>query len=115
MRTLLLALLLGAIAVSGCAKKKNPSGSTDAAKSGKPVVRAEKSVLGRVAKVNEVGRFVVLNFATGKFPAQDQKLVVYRRDVKVAELKATGPQNGENMVADIVSGEPELNDEVREN
>ena len=84
-------------------------------KAGKPVVTTEKQLAGRVERVNAVGRFVVLSFPTGRMPAQDQRLALYRRDVKVGEVKVTGPQRGDNIVADIVSGEPEVSDEVREN
>lgn len=118
MRILLVAMLLCALAASGCAKKKD-SGSPAGAKAGntkpgKTVVTPDKPV-GRVATVNGVGKFVVLSFPTGKMPAEDQHLNIYRRDVKVAEVKITGPQRGENIVADIVSGEPEVSDEAREN
>ena len=113
MRILILAMLFCALAATGCAKKKGP-GASAGASAGKAVVTPEKTVMGRVATLNAVGHFVVLNFPAGNMPAQDQRLLVYRRDVKVAEVKITGPQRAENVVADIVSGEPEVGDEVRE-
>jgi hypothetical protein len=118
MRILVLLMLLCALAASGCARKKTSAASpsnSGGAKAGKPVVTTEKQLAGRVERVNAVGRFVVLSFPTGRMPAQDQRLALYRRDVKVGEVKVTGPQRGDNIVADIVSGEPEVSDEVREN
>jgi hypothetical protein len=106
-------MLLCALAAAGCAKKKAPGASAGAA-AGKAVVTPAINVMGRVSTLNVDGRFVVLNFPGGKMPAQDQRLAVYRRDVKVAEVKITGPQRESNVVADIVSGEPEVGDEVRE-
>ena len=114
MRILMLAMLLCTIAASGCAKKKS-SGASEGAKAGKPVVTQANMIVGRVATVNPTGRFVVLSFPTGKMPAQDQRLNIYRSNVKIAEVKITGPQKGENVVADILSGEPEVSDEAREN
>ncbi len=107
-------MLLCAVAASGCAKKKN-AGSSTGARTGTTVTPADKLVAGHVGTVNAVGRFVVLNFPTGKMPVENQKLNIYRKEVKVAEVKVTGPQRGENVVADIASGEPEVGDEAREN
>ena len=119
MRSFPTILLLGALVLSGCGKKKDQS-STDstgakAGASGKRVVTPESRMAGRVATVNPVGHFVILNFPTGRMPAQDQHLNLYRRDVKVGEVKVVGPQRGANVVADVVSGDPEVSDEAREN
>ncbi len=109
-------MLLCAIGASGCAKKKSASSANSAgAKTGKQTVTTEKMTVGQVATVNAVGHFVVLNFSGGKVPATNQQLAVYRHDVKVGDVKITGPQQGDNIVADIVSGEPEVSDEVRGN
>jgi len=117
MRILPLLMLLCALVASGCAKKKTnaaaPAGASGA-KAGRPVVTTEKQLAGRVERINAIGHFVVLSFPTGRMPASEQHLGLYRRDVKVGEVKVTGPQRGDNVVADIVSGEPEVSDEVRE-
>jgi hypothetical protein len=63
---------------------------------------------------NSVGRFVVLNFPAGHLPRMDQKLFLYRAGLKVAELNVTGPQSDDNTVADVVSGEARVGDEVRD-
>jgi hypothetical protein len=111
---LIVAMLLCALAACGCAKKKD-SGTSAGSKAGKPAVTTENMVVGHVATVNTIGRFVVLNFPAGTMPAQDQRLNLYRSNVKIGEVKITGPQRGENVVADIVSGEPEVSDEARGN
>lgn len=65
--------------------------------------------------VNKSARFVVLNFPIGEVAPRGQRLNVYRNGLKVAEVQVTGPQRENNTVADILTGSPEVNDEVREN
>ena len=69
--------------------------------------------MGKVAVVNTPARFVVLNFPLGKMAAVDQRLNLYRRGLKVGEVKVTGPQREDNIVADLVAGEAEVGDEAR--
>ena len=78
----------------------------------KVTVTSDTSFLGKVATVNSTARFVVLNFPVGHLPPLDQHLNVNRRGIKVGELKVTGPQLDENIVADIVSGDAQAGDEV---
>jgi hypothetical protein len=66
---------------------------------------------GKIAKVNAT--FVILTFPVGGIPPINQKLNVYRKGIKVGEVKVTGPQRDINTVADIISGELQVNDEVR--
>jgi len=63
--------------------------------------------------VNGAARFVVVTFPVGTVPPVDQRLNVYRNGLKVAEVKVTGPQRDNDTVADIVSGEVQLHDEVK--
>ena len=113
-------MLLVALALSGCARKKlaNPvflpppiagASGTNAT----PIVLPGNALLGKVAVVNTTARFVVLNFPLGKMAAVDQLLDVYRRGLKVGEVKVTGPQRQDNIVADLVAGEAEVGDEAR--
>jgi hypothetical protein len=71
------------------------------------------AVSGKVAAVDSGNRFAVVTFPLGSVPGKDRQLNVYRNGIKVAGLKVTGPQRGNNTVADIVSGEVQANDEVR--
>ena len=44
----------------------------------------------------------------------DHRLSVYRNGLKVGEVKVTGPQHENDTVADIIAGDVQLHDEVRE-
>ena len=117
MRILLSVMLLLALVVSGCSwmkgskkpAKEQPRTTTQETQPAEP----GNAAAGKVALVNGAGRFVVLNFPLGKMAAVDQHLFVYHRSSKVGEVKITGPQHGENIVADLVSGKAEVGDEVR--
>ena len=122
MRSLVSLILLCALAVSGCAARKTaepPRAGAMAMPSGAPattqtlIVTPENALVGKVAMVNTAARFVVLNFPLGKMAAVEQRLNLYRRGLKVGEVKVTGPQREDNTVADLVAGEAEVGDEVR--
>ena len=49
-----------------------------------------------------------------RLPALEQRLIVYRGGLKVGEVKVSGPQQDDNIVADIVAGQAEAGDEVRD-
>jgi hypothetical protein len=70
-------------------------------------------LVGKVTKVNVEGRFVVLTFPIGHLPALQQRLNLYRRGLKVGEVRVTGPQLDDNVVGDIVVGDAQAGDEVR--
>ena len=110
MRVLLAVLLLFALSVSGCARKKAArTPELPAPRAGAPVAALE----GRVAKVEPAARFVVLSFPPNQMPVLDLRLNIYRHGVKVAEVKVTGPQRDNHVAADIVTGTPEEGDEAR--
>ena len=79
-----------------------------------PIVTPDTSLAAKVVSVNLVGRFVVLVFPAERMPKIGQTLFLYREGLKVAELKVTGPQNENNIVADLVSGEAKPGDTVRD-
>jgi hypothetical protein len=120
-------ILLFALSLSGCAGKKGAGQPAKAqpvfgaptaptSKSGNTqalIVTPENVLVGKVALVNPGGRFVVLNFPLGKMAAADQRLSLYRRGLKVGEVKVTGPVREDNIVADLVAGEAEVGDEAR--
>ena len=56
----------------------------------------------------------MLSFPVGQMPAMGQRLFLYRGGLKVAEVKITGPQNDNNIVADVVDGDAQAGDEVRD-
>ena len=113
--TLLLTLLL----TNGCslfhsqakpAKTPVPAGTAVPA-----IVTPDNSLTAKVARYNSAGRFVVLSFPPGQMPRLEQSLFLYRNGLKVGEVKVTGPQDSNNnIVADLVTGEAQVGDEVRD-
>jgi len=78
------------------------------------IVTPGRSTNGRVASVNNAGRFVVLTFPLGTMAPPEKRLNVYRAGLKVAEVKVSGAPLDVNVVADIVAGDCQIGDEVRE-
>ena len=127
MRTWLSVILLCALALSGCARRRAsappaappPRARAQAAPARTGVtnqaliVTPENVLVGKVVGVNTPARFVVLNFPLGKMAGVDQRLNLYRRGLKVGEVRVTGPQREDNTVADLVAGEAEVGDEAR--
>lgn len=106
-----LAVVFAGIFLSGCAH--GPSPSIKVATPSAAIVTPDDSPTGKVAAYNAAGRFVVLNFPAAQMPKADQTLFLYRAGLKVAEIKITGPQNDDNTVADIVTGDAQVGDEAR--
>jgi len=77
------------------------------------IVTPENVLTGRVVSYNDTGRFVVLDFPLGRTPAPDQRMFVYRRGLKVGEVKINAWQRENLVVADLTSGEAAVGDEVR--
>ena len=114
MRLIVFAPLLAAgILISGCAFHRQttaavvPKGST-------LIVTPDTSFTAKVIRYNSIGRYVVLSFPVGQMPKMDQSLFLYRDGMKVGEVKITGPQRENNIVADLVTGEAQIGDEVRD-
>lgn len=80
----------------------------------KLIVTPENGLVGKVEMVNQNARYVVLSFPIGHLPAMEQRLSVYRNGLKVGEVKVSGPQIEDNVVADIVQGDSGPGDEVRD-
>lgn len=79
-----------------------------------PIVTPDTSLTARVAAYNSAGRFVVLTFPVGPMPKMDQTLFLYRNGLKVGEIKITGPQQDNDIVADLVTGTAQVGDGVRD-
>lgn len=77
------------------------------------IITPDQSIAGRVSSVNENLRFVVLTFPLGQLPPTGSRMNVFRNGAIVGEIKITGPQHGDNSVADIVLGDARSGDEVR--
>ena len=123
MRNWVATICLGILVVSGCTGHRggppsfNELSVTNRASVSLPkekvVITPDNLLVGKVAKANVDGRFVVVTFPIGHLPIMDQPLGIYRRGLKIGEIKITGPQLDDNVVGDIVSGEAQAGDEVR--
>jgi hypothetical protein len=121
---LVISLLVSSLTLAGCAtnnskptnaaKKKTPATSKARAANQKATLAPTLQLTGKVASVNSELRFVVLDFSVGDMPGINQRLGVYRAGQKVAQVKVTGPQSDTNIVADIIDGEAQVGDEVRQ-
>jgi hypothetical protein len=123
---LFVSLLTVVVLASGCSlwpwhKKSGPSAvsgnsaTNTAARNGKEklIVTPETALVGKVVRVNETARFAVLNFPVGSMPPAQQVMNVYRRGLKVGEVRVTTLRQDNNTVADIVKGEAQIGDEIR--
>jgi hypothetical protein len=123
---LYVAAALGLLSFSGCAREKALSSrppaasaygrvATNAPNSSRPmIVTPEEGLDGQVAWADSNLRFVVITFPAGQMPAVDRRLSVYRRGLKVGEVKITGPQRDDSVVGDIVAGEAGPGDVARD-
>ena len=78
------------------------------------VVIATAAFHGKVIKFVEQGRFVVLEFPLTQMPANGKRLYLYRNDLKVGEVQVTGPRREEHTVGDLLQGEAQAGDAVRD-
>ena len=93
-----------------CAATKPAGGGAKPA----TIVTADPALMGKVVAFNATGRFVILNFPVGRMAGIGQILTVSRDGLKVGEVKVSGPQRDDNIVADITAGEARVGDEVRD-
>jgi hypothetical protein len=79
-----------------------------------PIVTPDNSLTAKVVRYNSVGRFVVLSFPVGQMPETGQTFFLYRAGMKIGQVKITGPQRDNDTVADLIEGDAQEGDEVRE-
>jgi hypothetical protein len=91
----------------------SPSAPTTPANTNTFRITPDESVRGRVTSVNDNLRFVVLSFPLEQIPPLGSLMNVFRNGVIVGEVKISGPQSGDNTVADMVVGDARKGDEVR--
>ncbi len=123
MRAFVGIICAGLLAGAGCAGRQGgaasfseippPSKAAVSLPPGNVIVEPDTVLVGKVAKVNRDGRFVVLTFPIGHLPTLQQRLSVYHRGLKVGEVRVTGPQLDDNVVGDLAAGDAEVGDEVR--
>ena len=56
----------------------------------------------------------MLSFPIGQLPRIGQTLFLYRNGLKVGQVNVTGPQQDNDIVADLTEGEAQAGDEVRD-
>jgi len=105
-----LTLSLAGTLLTGCAWHHK----TAAPAAAQAIVTPDDSMTATVAMYDATGRFVVLNFPADRMPKNDEVFFIYRAGLKVGEVKITGPQRDNSTVADLVSGEAQTGDEVRD-
>ena len=114
MRLIVFAPLLAVgILISGCASPRQTT-SAGVPKGSTLIVTPDMSFTAKVVRYNSIGRYVVLSFPVGQMPAVGQGLFLYRGGLKTGAVKITGPQNDNNIVADVVDGDAQVGDEVRD-
>ena len=102
--------MFGALLLAGCFGGKNPAANAHP----KMIVTVDQGLEGKVVKAESNLQFVILNFPLGQMPAIGQRLVVYRNGLKIGELKVSGPQQDDNIIADVTTGEAAAGDDVRD-
>jgi hypothetical protein len=111
----LLTLLLAGMLTAGCVSKRPVQAKTSATGvASQTIINPDASLTAKVASYNATGRFVVLGFPVGQIPKMDQPFFLYRAGLKVGEIRITGPQRDNNIVADLITGEAQAGDEVRD-
>jgi hypothetical protein len=100
---------------TGCGSPGAPrSTATEPSAAVGPENRLDESIQGRIVHVHPSLRLVVMDFPVLRLPEQNQVLPVYRQDVKVGEVKVTGPFMDTTAGGEILRGEARLGDVVRE-
>lgn len=80
-----------------------------------PIVTPDPTLVGRVLQVNTRSRYVIVNFPVGTSPSASQILGVYRDGVKVGEVRIDERwRRDDTMVADLLAGEAQVGDAVRD-
>jgi hypothetical protein len=106
-------VLIVGLLISGCASHKRTA-AIPVPPAPSVIVTPDASLAAKVISYNDVGRFVVLSFPVGQMPQMGQSLFLYRSGLKTGEVKITGPQRDNNIVADVISGDAQVGDEVRD-
>ena len=105
---MLLAGSAGCVGPNGGGATADPGAAEDA------YYQLDESVAGKIVLVNAAMQFVVMDFHLRRLPALEQRLDVFRAGQKVGEIRVTGPVREMTVAGEILSGNPEAGDEVRE-
>ena len=108
-----LTLLLAGALIAGCASHQKKV-VVVAPVAPKAIITPDNSMTATVAMYNALGRYVVLNFPAENMPTNDQVFFIYHGGLKSGEVKITGPSRNNSTVADLVNGEAQAGDDVRD-
>ncbi len=117
---LLVGLLLAGLMRLGCVSHhaatppSGPAPTVPPSTNMATIVTPDTSLTAKVVRYNSVGRFVVLSFPVGQMPQTGQTFFLYRAGLKVGQIKITGPQQDSDTVADLLDGDAQEGDDVRE-
>jgi hypothetical protein len=89
-------------------------GRTGSANTNTLIVTPSGAIRGRIIVVNPSARYVILSYPLGHIPQPERRLAVYRNGLKVADIKVGTQRMDTNAVADIMTGECQAGDEVRD-
>lgn len=110
------ALIAVSLLSAGCAKTKPAKPKpVEVVVKEEPIIRPVTRPIGRVSTVNLVSRFVVVSYPSTTLPKFQQQLGIYREGRKVGEVKVTGPERDTITAGDLIAGEAQVGDEVRDN
>ena len=101
-----------ALLMVGCGKTANVVPA--APKPAKPLVTPDMRANGWVQSVNNEARFVIVRFPPSNIAPVGTQLGIYHGGLKVGVAKVTGPEMDGNTVADMISGEANVQDEARQ-
>ena len=115
-----LALTTVGLFAAGCASHSLPTQKPPASgesaggnNAAPPIVTPDNSLSATVISYDAAGRFAVLSFPVGQMPETGQIFFLYRAGLKTGEVKISGPQRDNNIVADLITGDAQPGDDVR--
>lgn len=108
-----LALLILACGCRGTGGKPQTPANVASSPGGGMIVTPAHVLSGKVVRVNPNSRFVVLSFPLGRMPGLEQRMDIYRSNLKVGEIRITGPQRDDKIVADLLAGEAAVGDSAK--
>lgn len=120
-------ILLSALIFTGCAQPRPTGGKNTSTAKASPaqallvestnasgvIVTPGTATNGKIMLVNASSGYVVVSYPLGQLPAADSRLQVYRKGLKVGEIKVDGRQRDNNLIADVLTGECQVGDEVK--
>ena len=108
-------ILSVAMILAGCASphKSAPKPAAAKATAAKATITPDFRPVGEVVSMNAASRFVVISFPPGSVPKSGDRLSVYHRGLKAAEVRVTSWERDNNIVADILTGDVQPRDEAR--